>query len=67
MEMHIKRMSAKVTATSADTVLHPQVMDRIVTAAVERINKTRTAERRAEEDCRIRPSVSGDPESGDWS
>jgi hypothetical protein len=67
MEMHIQKMTASVRTTDAETLLNPQVLDRIVNAVVERLNEKRMSERRAEQDRRIRPDVSGHSGSETWS
>jgi hypothetical protein len=67
MEMFIQKMTASVRTTDAETLLNPRVVDTIVNAVVERLREMSMSERRAEQDRRIQPDVSGHAGSETWS
>lgn len=58
MEVHIGEMSSTVRMTDGQSLLSPEVFERIVAAAVERMREAHAHEQRVSSERQVRPGAS---------
>jgi hypothetical protein len=65
MEVIVNEMSSTLRATDSTSLLNPQVLERIVRAAVERMKEVHAHERAVDSERKLRPSMTA-RESSYW-
>ena len=60
MQMNVGTFKTTFTTSDSEVMLHPAVLDRITSAVMERMERKLAQQNRAEEERRIRRSVSGE-------
>ncbi|MEA2236343.1 MAG: hypothetical protein QOC81_1067 [Thermoanaerobaculia bacterium] len=58
MDVHVGEMNSTVRMTDAQSMLSPEVFERIVRAVMQRMREERSHEERVEKERRIRPRAS---------
>lgn len=58
MEFHVGEMNSTVRMTDSQSVLSPDVFERLVTAVLERVREAHAHEERVSSERRVRPGAS---------